>query len=946
MRSVFASKSTSNRLSRAAGAVLESLEVRRLMHVDPNHPDHFDPVPMSPVGTVVPATPHVGPFAALADVPELNSNLDATAQLYIDFDGAPSMAWGSYTSAVTPAYDTDGDATSFTAGELSNIEQIWSRVAELYSPFNINVTTVDPGNLSDKLTTRVIVGGTGSWYGSAGGVAYIGAFYNSAPNVAWVFPKMLANGNTKYTAEAISHESGHTFGLNHQSTYSGTKKTAEYNPGTSAKAPIMGNSYSAARATWWNGQSSLGSASIQNDATVISSSNNGYGYRPDDHGGDSGSATALDIDGDQISGDGIIEQTTDTDYFSFTTLAGDISLSVAPAQYSGMLDATLTLLDSDGATVATADTSGLGESLSLSVGAGTYYLVVSSKGNAGDLGQYTLSGSVITSPDYVARPASVSAVASEGTVTVSWTDRSNNETSFVIERSDDGGSSYDPVGTADAGATSFDDATVSVGHSYKYRVKATGSVQDSSYSAATTVNVIPETPANLAALSVSSSQIDLSWDDVDGETGYRIDRSTNGTTWTTLTSVDADEDSYASTGLAATTRYYYRIVALSGVGNSAATSAVNAITTPSTPTTFVGTVAADSVSLSWTNVAGETGYRVEYSADGDDWSSLATTAVNVVTYKHAGLSANQRFNYRVRAIGSGGESPASSTLTKTTLMGAPTDVYVFGASTGTLKVSWADTVGETGYRLERLAGGTWAQVGSNLAANKTIAAVTGLTGGTTYVFRVFAINTSGTSAASATATGTTAPAKPATISATATSATSIKLIWSNVAAEAGYRIERSTDGETWKWVGSAGVDATSFEDTSLTPETQYSYRMRGYSDAGSGAWSDTKNITTPASGAVIPFNGNPTRPVKPGSLKTRRISDDSIRLLWSDVPDELGFRIERSTDGVHWSVIKKARAGTTSYLDDNLVTGTYYYRVRAYNMAGTSPASGVVSRTV
>jgi titin len=263
-----------------------------------------------------------------------------------------------------------------------------------------------------------------------------------------------------------------------------------------------------------------------------------------------------------------------------------------------------------------------------------------------------------------------------------------------------------------------------------------------------------------------------------------------------------------------------------------------------------------------------------------------------------------------------------------------------------LKVSWTDTVGETGYRMERLAGATWVQVGSNLTANKTIAAVTGLTGGTTYVFRVFAINTSGTSAASATVTGTTAPAKPTTISATVTSATSVKLIWSNVAAEAGYRIERSTDGETWKWVGSAGMDATSFEDNALSPETQYSYRVRGYSDAGNGAWSDTKNITTPASGAVIPFNSDPTRPAKPGSLKTRRIGGDAIRLLWSDVSDDRGFRIERSTDGKHWSVIKKARAGTTSYLDDDLLTGTYYYRVRAYNMAGTSAASSVVSRKV
>src|SRR5262249_54929550 len=156
--------------------------------------------------------------------PVLNSDEEAGAQLYLDFNGAPAMTWGSFTTAITPAYDTDGDASTFTPGELTNIQNIWARVAEIYSPFNINVTTVDPGNLDNQVTPRVIIGGDGFWFGSAGGVAYVGAFYNSAPNIAWVFPKMLANGHVKYTADAISHEAGHTFGLQHQSSYSGSTK--------------------------------------------------------------------------------------------------------------------------------------------------------------------------------------------------------------------------------------------------------------------------------------------------------------------------------------------------------------------------------------------------------------------------------------------------------------------------------------------------------------------------------------------------------------------------------------------------------------------------------------------------------------------------------------------------------------------------------------------------
>src|SRR5204863_2941787 len=115
----------------------------------------------------------------------------ATASIYLDFDGNPSQAWGGYTAATTPAYDQDGDATTFSDTELSHIQEIWARVAEAYAPFNINVTTVDPGNLTDGLTTKIVIGGNGAWYGSAGGVAYIGGFYHGAPNLGWALPGNL-----------------------------------------------------------------------------------------------------------------------------------------------------------------------------------------------------------------------------------------------------------------------------------------------------------------------------------------------------------------------------------------------------------------------------------------------------------------------------------------------------------------------------------------------------------------------------------------------------------------------------------------------------------------------------------------------------------------------------------------------------------------------------------
>jgi hypothetical protein len=194
--------------------------------------------------------------------------------------------------------------------------------------------------LNNGQTTKVVVGGSGAWLGAqAGGVAYVGGFYNSAPNVAWVFPNMLGGGNTKYTADAITHESGHTFGLQHQSSYSGTSKTAEYRAGTSSLGVFMGSSYYSSRAKWSNGQSALGYNVYQDDLAVLAGSSNGFGYRTDDHGDTVGNADALLLSGADVTGSGVIERTSDIDAFSFVTSAGQVSFTLNVASFGAMLDA-------------------------------------------------------------------------------------------------------------------------------------------------------------------------------------------------------------------------------------------------------------------------------------------------------------------------------------------------------------------------------------------------------------------------------------------------------------------------------------------------------------------------------------------------------------------------------------------------------------------------------
>src|SRR4028119_109903 len=201
--------------------------------------------------------PAMGAPLPLVSLPLLSSNPSATSKVFLDFDGHTTSGtfWNSDfnggANIVTPAYSIDANTTTFSPTEVARIEEIWKRVAEDYAPFNIDVTTIDPGNLNAANNIRVVIGGAwDQWFEEsegAGGVAYLTSWQWNDDTPVFVFEENLGNGAAKYTAEAISHEADHSLGLQHQSTYDAFgNKINEYNPGSGSGdvwAPIMGVSY-------------------------------------------------------------------------------------------------------------------------------------------------------------------------------------------------------------------------------------------------------------------------------------------------------------------------------------------------------------------------------------------------------------------------------------------------------------------------------------------------------------------------------------------------------------------------------------------------------------------------------------------------------------------------------------------------------------------------------
>jgi hypothetical protein len=415
------------------------------------------------------ATHAVGQVSA---IPQLASRPGAAFTLYMNFGGFNYTGnWFGDTPGVTPAYTIDGNA-NFSATEIANIRNIWTRTAEKFSVLNVNVTTIDPAvtagqagsdsqrqNYYDSQARmmHMVMGGNGSWTGVGGIVGYSGldvadSVGSGGTHTNFTFTANYGTGTVlRGIAETAAHENGHALKLRHQSRWN-TNGTlaAEYDSGTAARAPIMGNSDNATRGLWRKGTSSVSATSIQNDLGVLLTNNgmtgNGAGGFMDSGIGHSiATATPLPLNGTQIDfnlAKGIItpnssnpeplgEANYTTDFFkvtatglsnlSVTLRSGRQEITPGTADPGYMLDATLRILDGSGTQIGISSAVGNAtETVSLTnLAAGDYYIQISSAGADAqyfDVGSYFLTGQFIAVPE----PAMVLGLGAMVVVTVRW----------------------------------------------------------------------------------------------------------------------------------------------------------------------------------------------------------------------------------------------------------------------------------------------------------------------------------------------------------------------------------------------------------------------------------------------------------------------------------------------------------------------------------------------
>jgi len=557
-----------------------------------------------------------------SDAFTLHSKPGAANVVYLDFDGQiiSSTAWNAYTGVATlnaKAYDTDGAPATFSTIELSQIAEIWHRIAEDYAPFNVDITTELPASFGPTvgrilITQDVDANGNNMPSFGAGGVAYVNVWgfsnFASYYSPALVYSNALGAGHPPYVAEAASHEMGHNLGLSHDGYNDGITSQGYYvgqGSGFVSWAPIMGVGYYNNVTQWSKGEYPF-ATQLQDDIDLISTK---LTVRTDDHGNNTLSSTPLSIDATgtisasnpeidphnlTASNKGFIEIRNDVDYFSFDAGAGAISINVTPAWEAfyrsslrgANLDIQVTLYDQNGVQVAQNDP--LNETdavISAAVAAGRYYLAISGVGNSmtpysdyGSLGQYFISGTVTDNtppnPDPMTWAVEPNADSSNNSITMQAT----------IAADDSGSVQYNFVcvaggaGCIDGGwqaSNRYTATGLESGTSYSYQVRArdiygnqTGFTAIASATTAVIVS-LPNTPTNLSG--TKGTHVWLGWNSSANATSYDIWRCKEVKQWSKTTCnygstryATSSLNSFTDTALIGFVRYKVKAVNTAG----------------------------------------------------------------------------------------------------------------------------------------------------------------------------------------------------------------------------------------------------------------------------------------------------------------------------------------------------------------------------------------------
>ncbi len=282
-------------------------------------------------------------------------------------------------------------------------------------------------------------------------------------------------------------------------------------------------------------------------------------------------------------------------------------------------------------------------------------------------------------------------------VTLTWKDNSLNDTSFTVERALSASGPWtpltfiqSPISPTSGSTMTYVDRIGNTNTVFFYRVFASNTIGDTwDYSdpnlnngaafptlnldsapsnVATFGSTAPSTPAapsNLSATLQAGPQALLTWtDNSTNESGFVIERSVNGGTFSVLGQVGAGIVSFTDTSITAGSTFTYRVKAVNSAGSSAYSNTASvSLAVPSAPSNLTGgTVRKGNnvkVTLTWVdNANNENGFTVQWASDAAfaNIISSASVQLNATTFTTPNLARGTSYYFRIRSFNASGTS--------------------------------------------------------------------------------------------------------------------------------------------------------------------------------------------------------------------------------------------------------------------------------------------------
>ena len=465
-------------------------------------------------------------------------------------------------------------------------------------------------------------------------------------------------------------------------------------------------------------------------------------------------------------------------------------------------------------------------------------------------------------------------------------------------------------------STSYVDTNVKNNTQYSYKIKAYNAAGASAFSTAASLKKTQISVSKLKA-DANGSTVQLSWTGgVTGAEGYVIYRRTEGGSYDEIGRTSGN--TYSNT-ISAGIKYYYAVAVYSGSRTEDKCPEVGVMYLVAPSGLSVSNTIA-SLTLKWNAVKGATGYEI-YRAGTDGKYSKITT-VTSTSYVDTSVKNNTQYSYKIKAYNTACTSAFSTaaSLKKTQISVSNLKADANGSK---VQLSWTGGVtGAEGYVIyRRTEGGSYDEIGrtSGNTYSDTISA------GIKYYYTV-AVYSGSRTEDKCPEVGAMYLATPSGLSVSNTIA-SLTLKWNAVKGATGYEIYRAgTDG---KYSKIKTVTSTSYVDTNVKNNAQYSYRIKAYNTACTSAFSTAASLKkTQISVSNLKADANGSK----------------VQLSWTGVVTGAeGYVIYRRTEGGSYAEIGRTSGNTYS---NTISAGIkYYYAVAVYSGSRTEdkcPEVGVM----